>query len=87
MVCSLKDPTNDHGWSRAVVTFPEGADHPVVLGRAGDCGTCLIDLHKEGEAYPFPTNVIPVIGIEAKTGEFCQCPPCQLIRSAKEAKR
>jgi hypothetical protein len=78
--CSLRGRIpHDHGqWTMALVTIPEGSDHPVVLGRTGDCHGCLDDLKFVAEQIeaPIPLEIIATQDVD---GDFCQCGPCKFI--------
>lgn len=82
--CSL--PQN---WTWAVITKPEGAPHPVVLGYAGDCPECQEGLRRHAEACPLPAEVVPTsdpalshIQDPSTGSDFCDCHSCEWIRQA-----
>lgn len=73
--------------TNAVITRPEGSDHPVVLGLAGDCPQCQEGLAHHAALSRYPTEIVPTSTLPpqirdlAEQMDFCDCRACKFINS------
>lgn len=78
ITCSLH-PANGGQYTTVIQTRPEGIDHPVIIGWAGDCPECEEASQLTIDSWPFPGEIVTVEPFRGNP--CCKCEACYKFRS------